>query len=172
MRRFYRKALIVSDTHKIREDPFKEICSLQWLQEVPQAAGLFPGVLAVLEDENDLVKVEQDCSAALLEFVLPSAERSAVRIPENWVVHILSQLVQGLHVLHSLGFVHLDLSLENCMCDTRTGAAWGDLHMVRVCCWDLTLSFCLSNSFAQVVRASSTWGSSPAFREISRQANR
>jgi serine/threonine protein kinase len=43
------------------------------------------------------------------------------RIPENWVVHILRQLVEGLHVLHFFGFVHLDLSLENAMFDVATG---------------------------------------------------
>ena len=59
----------------------------------------------------------------MLDFVIERADQTQMqtRIPENWVVHILRQLIEGLHVLHSLGFVHLDLSLENAMCDTATG---------------------------------------------------
>ena len=42
------------------------------------------------------------------------------RVPENWVVFMLRQLVEGVHGLHSAGFVHLDLSIENTMFDRTT----------------------------------------------------
>ncbi len=83
------------------------------------------------------VKVEQDCGTVLIDAV--TAPRSIeVRIPENWVVHILRQLVQGVFALHSVGFVHLDLSLENCVCNFETGAC------VRTCvCVGVALALAL-----------------------------
>lgn len=113
---------MLAETSKSREDPFKEIATLQWLQELARTAPMFPYVLDVLDDEHKkvFVKVEQDCGTVLIDTVT-NPRSLAVRIPENWVVHILRQLVQGVHALHALGFVHLDLSLENCVCNFDTG---------------------------------------------------
>ena len=43
------------------------------------------------------------------------------RIPETWVVSILHQLASGMEVLHSAGFCHLDISLENATFEAKTG---------------------------------------------------
>ena len=57
--RFFNKERLLEETSKSREDPFKEISVLQWLQKVPAGAPMFPYVLAVLENPRELVKVEQ-----------------------------------------------------------------------------------------------------------------
>ena len=97
--KYFDKARLVTETRKCREDPFKEIASLQWLQEKDVAPGMFPYVLDVLDNDTGevFVKVEQDCGTVLIDTVTKPSSL-AVRIPENWVVHILSQLVQGVYV--------------------------------------------------------------------------
>ena len=117
--RYYNKAQLLTETRKSREDPFKEIACLQWLHSLRSAARYFPQVVGVWENRDEFVKVEQDCSLALLDLVMKPPNHA--RIPEQWVVHILLELVEGISVLHGLGFVHLDLSLENAMCNFETG---------------------------------------------------
>lgn len=102
---------------------------MQWLGQNRATSRWFPAVLNVLEDTRDLVKVEQDCGRVLIDLVMDTD----AQIPENWVVHIMKELVDGTHALHSAGFLHLDLSLENTMVNLQTGTLCG---RPGVCAWE------------------------------------
>ena len=63
--KYYEKAKLTDHAFS-REDPFKEIASLQYLSQLPR----FPTVLDVMEQHDCFVKVETDCGRSLLHMIM------------------------------------------------------------------------------------------------------
>ena len=115
----------------LREDPFKEICLTQYLQDASPA---LPTIIDVLHNSSGteqaaeehackdvIIKVEVDAGQDL--FYYCDGPLATVRIPDSAIASILYQLCGGVAQLHARGFAHLDLALPNTTFDRRTGRA-------------------------------------------------
>jgi 5'-AMP-activated protein kinase catalytic alpha subunit len=100
---------VTIDGRRVMEDPWNEISILAQLSDPGH-----PNVLRfyeLLEDDN--------CIYIILEFLDGGEVFSIVeqhgKVPEDQARHLFSHFVQGTKYIHTRGFAHRDLSLENGM---------------------------------------------------------
>lgn len=110
------------------EDPLKEISAMQLIgDQHPHVLGC----QQVLFDGTNLNVVMRFCDAGDLFQLLQESQGTSDRpgLPEAQARYWFRQLMSGVHHLHEVGVCHRDLSPENVMIDTQSGALIIDMGM-------------------------------------------
>lgn len=116
------KANMLREMRKRVENPFSEITAMQLIKEKGLSMAI---LLEALEDQHNIYVVMRHCEGAeLFHYVFSESHNDAYKqFDEVFARNVFRQIIHQVGELHSLGWAHKDMSLENVLYDPDTGTA-------------------------------------------------